>query len=50
MDEILKAIQTVSFIMFFASMSAYIVNPRFDFWKDSKVDEFFKFVAIKGEE
>lgn len=31
MDEILKTIQTVSFIMFFAPMSAYIANPRFDF-------------------
>lgn len=49
MDEILKTIQTVSFIMFFAPMSAYIVNPRFDFWKDSKIDEFFKFAAMKRD-
>lgn len=49
MDEILKTIQTVSFIMFFAPIWAFIATPSFDFWKDSKVDEFFKFAAMKRD-
>ena len=32
----------------FCTISAYIANPRFDFWKGSEIDEFFKFMAMKG--
>lgn len=45
MDEILKTIQTASFIMF---LHRYGLSS-FDFWKDSKVDEFFKFAAMKRD-
>ena len=49
MDEILKTIQTVSFIMFFVPIWAFIATPSFDFWKDSKIDEFFKFAAMERD-
>ena len=35
--------------MFFAPIWAFIATPSFDFWKDSTIDEFFKFAAMKRD-
>ena len=49
MDEILKTIQMVSFIMVLAPIMGFIASPDFNFWKNSKIDEFFKFASMRRD-
>lgn len=49
MDEILKTIQAVSFIMFFAPILTFITRPDFDLYKESKIDQCFKFASMKRD-